>query len=186
MNDYQPAERSFPTPATQRRTGEVWKARIGLGFVIALTLVSGAVLFRLAGLGVAAAVSPFQAAPTSTPIGRMPTTAGLLTSTVLPATNVAGTPRGQTPVPTQPAMPTPVAPGQSTSSQLVGASPTRPPAIPTATTAVTVGREHVVASGDTLGAIAAKYGTSVDTLVRLNDFKDKNQILSIGQKVKVP
>jgi LysM repeat protein len=51
---------------------------------------------------------------------------------------------------------------------------------------VTVGREHVVASGDTLGAIAAKYGTSVDSLVRLNDFKDKNQMLSIGQKVKVP
>ena len=53
-------------------------------------------------------------------------------------------------------------------------------------TAPTAGREHVVASGDTLGAIASKYGTNVDTLVRLNDFKDKNQTLNIGQKVKVP
>ena len=41
-------------------------------------------------------------------------------------------------------------------------------------------------AGDTLGAIAAKYGTNVDALVRLNDFKDKNQTLNIGQKIKVP
>lgn len=189
MDDYQPAERPYPSPATQRRTGEIWKARLGLGFVVALTLVSAAVLFRLAGLGVAAAISPFQAAPTSTPMGGARATTGPVTPTIPPATSVAGTPAAQTPVAGQPAAQTPSAPAQAAPAQPApaGVTPTKAPvSAPTATPAVTAGREHVVASGDTLGAIASKYGTNVDTLVRLNDFKDKNQTLNIGQKVKVP
>ena len=192
MDDYQPAERPYPSPATQRRTGEIWKARLGLGFVVALTLVSAAVLFRLAGLGVAAAISPFQAAPTSTPMGGARSTAGPATPTVSSApsgagTSVAGTPAAQTPVPGQPTTQPSGAPAQPGAGQpaAAGVTPTRAPA-PTPTAAPTAGREHVVASGDTLGAIASKYGTNVDTLVRLNDFKDKNQTLNIGQKVKVP
>lgn len=186
MDDYQPADRSYPSPSTQRRTGEIWKARLGLGFVVALTLVSAAVLFRLAGLGVAAAISPFQAAPTSTPMGAGRSTVGPTTPTTVPTTTVAGTPGVPTPVSGQPGAPIVGTPGQSTPVQQAVASPTRVTPLPTATVAVTAGREHTVASGDTLGAIAAKYGTNVDTLVRLNDFKDKNQTLNIGQKVKVP
>ena len=186
MDDYQPAERPYPSPANQRRTGEIWKARLGLGFVVALTLVSSAVLFRLAGLGVAAAISPFQAAPTSTPLGGARATTVLVTPTTLPVPAVAGTPGRQTPIPGQPAPPAAAGPGQPAPG---GPTPTRAPSpavVPTATVATTAGREHVVASGDTLGAIAAKYGTNVDALVRLNDFKDKNQTLNIGQKIKVP
>lgn len=182
MDDYQPAERPYPSPANQRRTGEIWKARLGLGFVVALTLVSSAVLFRLAGLGVAAAISPFQAAPTSTPLGGARTATGSATPTVLTSPNLSGTPFAATPASGQLAAPTPATPGQPAP---VGPSPTKAPA-PTATAAASAGREHVVASGDTLGAIAARYGTNVDALVRLNDFKDKNQTLNIGQKIKVP
>jgi LysM repeat protein len=185
MDDYQPAERPYPSPANQRRTGEIWKARLGLGFVVALTLVSSAVLFRLAGLGVAAAISPFQAVPTSTSLGGARATTAPVTPTTLPVTGVAGIPGAQTPIPGQSAPPA-AAPGQPAPG---GPTPTRAPspaAVPTATVATSAGREHVVASGDTLGAIAAKYNTNVDALVRLNNFKDKNQTLNIGQKIKVP
>ena len=43
---------------------------------------------------------------------------------------------------------------------------------------------HTVASGDTLGKIAKKYGTTVQKLASLNNIKDINKI-SVGQKIKV-
>lgn len=43
---------------------------------------------------------------------------------------------------------------------------------------------HTVKSGDTLSAIARKYGTSVDAICRLNGIK-KNSILRLGQKIRV-
>lgn len=43
---------------------------------------------------------------------------------------------------------------------------------------------HTVQSGDTLSAIAARYGTTVDALVRLNGIKDKNLIYA-GQVIKL-
>lgn len=43
---------------------------------------------------------------------------------------------------------------------------------------------HVVKQGDTLGAIARKYGTSIDTLCRINGIK-RNSILRLGQKIVV-
>ncbi len=46
-------------------------------------------------------------------------------------------------------------------------------------------KEHVVKSGDTLSAIAKKYGTTVEELVRLNNIKDKNKI-SVNQVLKIP
>ncbi len=44
---------------------------------------------------------------------------------------------------------------------------------------------HVVQRGDTLLAIARRYGTTVDALVRLNGLKNPN-VLIVGQKLKVP
>lgn len=43
---------------------------------------------------------------------------------------------------------------------------------------------YVVKKGDTLTAIAKKYDTTVDELVKLNDIKDKNKI-TVGQKLKI-
>ena len=39
--------------------------------------------------------------------------------------------------------------------------------------------------GDTLSKIAKKYGTTVDTLVKLNGIKNKN-LINIGQVIKLP
>lgn len=44
---------------------------------------------------------------------------------------------------------------------------------------------HVVQPGDTLGAIAAAYGTTVDELVRLNGLDDPNY-LYVGQEIVLP
>ena len=43
---------------------------------------------------------------------------------------------------------------------------------------------HTVKKGDTLSAIAKKYGTSVSALVSLNKIKDANKI-SVGQVLTV-
>ena len=43
---------------------------------------------------------------------------------------------------------------------------------------------HIVKQGDTLGAIARKYGTSIDALCRINKIK-RNSILRLGQKIVV-
>lgn len=43
---------------------------------------------------------------------------------------------------------------------------------------------YTVKSGDTLTSIAAKYGTSVAALVRLNDIKNKN-LIYVGQVLKI-
>jgi soluble lytic murein transglycosylase-like protein len=44
---------------------------------------------------------------------------------------------------------------------------------------------HLVRAGETLSAIAVRYGTSVDALARVNRISDPNLIV-IGTKVKVP
>lgn len=51
--------------------------------------------------------------------------------------------------------------------------------------AVSTGGVHVVASGDTLGALAARYGTTVAALAEANGIANPNR-LRIGDRVEVP
>ena len=44
---------------------------------------------------------------------------------------------------------------------------------------------YTVVKGDTLSKIAKKYGTTVDTLVKLNGIKNKN-LINIGRVIKLP
>jgi murein DD-endopeptidase MepM/ murein hydrolase activator NlpD len=46
-------------------------------------------------------------------------------------------------------------------------------------------RAHKVVSGDTLGKIASKYGTTVQKLISLNKLKNANQI-NVGQIIRLP
>ena len=46
-------------------------------------------------------------------------------------------------------------------------------------------KTYTVVKGDTLSKIAKKYGTTVDTLVKLNGIKNKN-LINIGQVIKLP
>ena len=54
----------------------------------------------------------------------------------------------------------------------------------TTSTAATDYQYHTIVSGDTLGHIAAKYGTTVKSLCELNNMK-KTDILKIGRKLRV-
>lgn len=47
------------------------------------------------------------------------------------------------------------------------------------------GGTYTVVAGDTLSGIAAKYGTTVDTLVELNSISNPNLIV-VGQQIKLP
>ncbi|MCR5710061.1 MAG: peptidoglycan DD-metalloendopeptidase family protein [Bacteroidales bacterium] len=49
---------------------------------------------------------------------------------------------------------------------------------------VTAAKYHTVKKGDTLGAIARKYGTTVNAICKLNNISSK-KILRIGQKLRV-
>lgn len=44
---------------------------------------------------------------------------------------------------------------------------------------------YTVQSGDTLGIIAARFGTSVEALQSINNLPDRN-VLSVGQKLVIP
>ena len=93
-----------------------------------------------------------------------------------------------TPRPTPTAAPTPspsVAPSPSPVPSPT-ASPTSTPA-PTRTAAATAAatRSYKVKSGDTLSGIAARYGTTVAVLVKLNNLTDA-RLIRIGQVLRVP
>lgn len=47
-------------------------------------------------------------------------------------------------------------------------------------------RVHVVGPGDTLYAIAQRYGTTVDAIMAANGFKDRSQVLHVGDKLNIP
>lgn len=65
-------------------------------------------------------------------------------------------------------------------------SPTPVPPTRTPTPSLAAGPSvHVVASGETLLVIAARYGVTLDTLMRANGLSNANQ-LSVGQKLIVP
>lgn len=55
----------------------------------------------------------------------------------------------------------------------------------TSSNAGAVGRNHVVASGDTLSAICTAYGVKMEAIIKANNLKDANSI-RIGQKLFIP
>jgi nucleoid-associated protein YgaU len=61
--------------------------------------------------------------------------------------------------------------------------PTRVPATPEAT--ADGFERYVVQRGDTLAAIAIRFGTTVDAIVTLNELTDPNAI-EVGQELRIP
>ncbi|MFN0071392.1 MAG: LysM peptidoglycan-binding domain-containing protein [Chloroflexota bacterium] len=47
-------------------------------------------------------------------------------------------------------------------------------------------RTHRVAQGDTLARIAQQYGTTVDAIMRANNFTDRGRILRVGEELVIP
>ena len=179
MQEYVSAsERRYPSPSAQRRDGEHWKARFGLGSVILLTLISAAIMFRIAGLGVGTATSAFRgqgAAP------QRPSAAAT-------APSAAGQQAGQQQA--APPAATAVAQAQPTAAPSAAVQPTVAPAVaPTAVpqpTARPNQREHTIQSGDSLWAISQRYGTTMDAIVAANNLPGRNAFLRVGQVLVIP
>jgi LysM repeat protein len=129
---------------------------LGAGIVDARLRLPGQVPFQAAQPGMSP-VAPVETASPSAPSAVLTTTASQPTATATPE-----------PTPTQP--PTPV--------------PAPPPAtpVPVATAAPLV---HVVSQGDTLFAIARRYGVSVDDIRRANNLGDPDLIVP-GQRLIIP
>jgi LysM repeat protein len=47
-------------------------------------------------------------------------------------------------------------------------------------------RTHRVAQGDTLAKIAQQYGTTIDSIMRANNFTDRGRILRVGEELVIP
>ena len=85
-----------------------------------------------------------------------------------------------------------IAPTSTVAATAVSAQPTQPPAV-TATTAAaptetpTAGGEqqYVVQAGDSLGAIAAQFGVTIDAIVQANSITDPNLIIP-GETLIIP
>lgn len=66
------------------------------------------------------------------------------------------------------------------------ATPAPAPAAPAATAAPAGEREHVIQSGDILGRLAHRYGTTAQAIADLNGFNTVNDTLKIGRKLRIP
>jgi LysM repeat protein len=197
MEEYFPApDRRYPSPSAQRRNGEHWKARFGLGFVILLTLASAAIMFRIAGLGVGTATSALrgQSGPANRPsaAATAPTTSGQQPGSQPAAPPQAAAPQQAAP-PAPPAAPPqtqpttgPAAPAGQAPQAQAQVQPTTPPAAQSTPTIQPNQRQHTVQGGDTLFAIAQRYGTTVDAIVAANNLSSRSVTLRIGQVLVIP
>ena len=84
-----------------------------------------------------------------------------------------------------PVQPAPAGPATSPSEQ-AAPQPVAPPGQgPLRVTSRVLDPTYVVAAGDTLGSIAAKFGTTVEALESINNLPDRNA-LAVGQKLVIP
>jgi len=117
--------------------------------------------------------------------------AGILV--VLPACARPGSGGGATPTATavvRVASPSPSRAGTTASPTLPPVSPTvAPPPAPTPTPAkpagTVPGQHYVVQEGDTLNAIAEKFGVPIEEIVKANNLTNPD-VLSIGQELIIP
>ncbi|MGQ9572954.1 MAG: LysM peptidoglycan-binding domain-containing protein [Dehalococcoidia bacterium] len=111
---------------------------------------------------------------------------------VLPLPTGTPSPQATTPAPASPTptpSPTPMETPTATPTEAVTPSPTpeaTPSPTPTPTPQPEPFIEYEVQLGDTLSAIAQRFSTTVDELVRINGLASEDVIIDIGQKLLVP
>ncbi len=188
----------YPSPSAQRRAAELWKARLGLGAAVIITVFSLVVMYRIAGVGVQTMLTVSQntlitVQGLSAGLG-LPLPEGLSTLVISPAPaaeSPAPVPAGGQPAdsptsqPAQTPVPTTASPVADTPAASSTVAPTPAPQA-TATLAPGSVREHTVEAGDTLFALARRYESSVQAIVAANNLRDSNVTLQIGQRLIVP
>ena len=180
-----------PSPAAQRRAAELWKARLGLGAAVIITVFSLVVMYRIAGVGVQTMLTVSQ--NTLTTVVGLGTSLGLPLPDFLTTLEVSPAPTGASPAPTPAdsttAQPTQApAPTAAAANTPVASSTVAPTPAPEATATVAPGsvREHTVVAGDTLFALARRYESSVQAIVAANNLRDSNVTIQIGQRLIIP
>ncbi len=187
----------YPSPSAQRRAAELWKARLGLGAAVIITVFSLVVMYRIAGVGVQTMLTVSQNTLT-TVLGLgaslgLPIPDGLSTLLISPAPaaeSPAPVPAGGQPADSSTSQPAQT-PGPTTAAAAntpVASSTVTPTPAPQATATLAPGsvREHTVEAGDTLFALARRYESSVQAIVAANNLRDSNVTLQIGQRLIVP
>lgn len=157
--------------------------------VIVALVVAGVALWRpLPSRPSAPPPTPPAAAASASPTSSPP--AAIVATARVPATPTAALPA--TPTPRATSTPTAV-PATATPTVLPTSAPVAPPVTQTLVVAVaTVGATpsptvfpYVVRPGETLGMIAARYGTTIEALAELNDLADPD-VIAEGQELLIP
>ena len=89
-----------PSPAAQRRAAELWKARLGLGAAVIITVFSLVVMYRIAGVGVQTMLAVSQ--NTLTTVVGLGTSLGLPLPEFLTTLEISPAPAGTSPATGQP------------------------------------------------------------------------------------
>jgi LysM repeat protein len=147
--------------------------------VVGLLTIGGAVYVlkapdRNSPSGTASPVLPATASP-GTGAEASPTLAATATATATATAPATRTPTPQTALPTAPPTVTTATrvPPTATASATPDEAATPAPAV------------HVVADGETLAIIAARYGVSIDAIVTLNALTDPDFIY-VGEVLRIP
>jgi LysM repeat protein len=155
-----PAWRGIAGRARRASTGPLLAVGVaGLALGIGGVVVASGVVDGLGG--------PAGGASSAVPPSPTPTPSPSPTPTATPSPS-------PTPTPTQSPSPTPAATPQPTSAPTAAPPPPPPPQ-----------QTYVVQEGDTLAAIAQRFGTSVSALQSANGIEDPDEII-IGQVLVIP
>jgi LysM repeat protein len=119
-----------------------------------------------------ALVSPEPGSSQPTELGATPTATEAAASAAATQTEPSASPEPTAPAPSSESTPRP--------SPAATPKPSASPSKPTAS-----GATYRVKSGDTLSAIAARFGTTTQVLVRLNGIENPGK-LKVGQVIKLP
>jgi LysM repeat protein len=135
------------------------------------------------GLGQAALALIMVAAVVAVLVARLGSQSGAAGPSVGPST-LAGSFAAVSPTPTASPLPTPTPTVAPTASPTPRATPSaRPRATPTPVAGS--GKTYTVKAGDTLSSIAARFGTTVKILSKLNGISDPS-LIKPGQVLKLP
>ena len=193
--DGQTSAARLPSASTvEQPDGQSWR-RFWLSAAVTALIVAPPALVAIASAGNSGSHPNPTAAPAATPVSvavmstatptALPTISLTPTEPVEPAVSPTTLPATVPTATAAPATPRPTATPSRVSTPSVTPIATSAPSTGTPEPAISGVRVHIVTEGETLGAIATLYDTTVDALVELNQLTNADIIFS-GQELLIP